>query len=52
MKKSEHLTIKITPELKKKLTNFAAKNDRSRSWYVTKFIEDGLQRGGAGKKGK
>ena len=45
MKKSEHLTIKITPDLKKKLTSFAAKNDRSRSWYVTKFIEDGLKRG-------
>lgn len=44
MKKTEHLTIKITPDLKKKLTQFAAKNERSRSWYVTKFIEDGLKK--------
>ncbi len=45
MKKSEHLTIKITPDLKKKLTGFAKKHDRSRSWFVTKFIEDGLKQG-------
>ncbi len=44
MKKSEHLTVKITPELKKKLTNYAARHDRSRSWFVTKFIEDGLKK--------
>lgn len=44
MKKSEHLTIKITPELKKKLTAYSAKNERSRSWYVTKFIEEGLKK--------
>ncbi len=50
MKKSEHLTIKITPDLKKKLTRYAAKNERSRSWYVTKFIEDGLKRGLKGSR--
>ncbi len=49
MKKSEHLTIKITPELKKKLTTYSAKNERSRSWYVTKFIEEGLKKVGGRK---
>ncbi len=44
MNKTEHLTIKITPDLKKKLTQLAAKNERSRSWYVTKFIEEGLKK--------
>ncbi len=44
MIKSEHLTIKITPDLKKKLTKLAAKDERSRSWYVTKFIEEGMKK--------
>jgi predicted transcriptional regulator len=45
-KKSEHLTIKITPKLKTALTSFAARQNRSRSWVVTKFIEAGLKRAG------
>ncbi len=44
MRKSEHVTFKITPALKKQLTAYAAKNERSRSWCVTKFIENGLKK--------
>ncbi len=44
MNKTEHLTIKITPDLKNKLTKLAAKDQRSRSWCVTKFIEEGLKK--------
>ncbi len=49
MRKTEQVSMKITPELKDKLAKVAARMDRSVSWLVTKFIKDGLNKARNGK---
>lgn len=43
-KKTERLTLRMDPELRKRIEQVAARRDRSKNWLVLHYIEAGLSR--------
>jgi hypothetical protein len=50
MKKSSRISAKVTSEMLAATQAEAAKQDRTLSWLVCKFIEEGLQRAARKRK--
>lgn len=44
MKKTAYVSAKISPELKQRLVAYARKQDRTVSWQIVQFVEEGLER--------
>ncbi len=47
MKKTEPLSLKVTPGLKQRIADMAAQKERSMNWLAAKYLEDGLARDGS-----